>query len=97
STCGEALDAVAAVVALALSSQTPATTPAVQEHRESEPQAPRVVQQMVPRNDSGATTKSSARSWRLLAGLGVDVGTVARPTLLVAGGGALALGRAELR
>jgi hypothetical protein len=35
--------------------------------------------------------------WRLLAGLGVDLGTLARPTLLVAGGAALALGRAELR
>lgn len=105
--CDEALDAVAAVVALALSSPAdarPPETTAALRMDETQPETaitrPARAHERaahVRRIDAGAVPESRVRGVRLLAGLGVDLGMLARPTLLVAGGAALALGRAELR
>jgi hypothetical protein len=59
--------------------------------------AERAHPEAVPRPDDSAGDPRRARSVRLLATFGLDVGTLTHPTLLVAGGTALALGRAELR
>jgi hypothetical protein len=104
SSCDEALDAVAAVVALALSSladaqPAPAETAVAGEKEVTEPARAPASTLHSRRIDAGPAPGPHARvrGWRLLAGLGVDLGTLARPTLLVAGGAALALGRTELR
>jgi hypothetical protein len=106
SSCDEALDAVAAVASLALSSladaqSAPAETAlaGVETKEITAPARESASTAHVRRIDAGPAPGPNARvhRWRLLAGLGIDLGTLARPTPLVAGGAALALGRAELR
>jgi hypothetical protein len=113
-TCDEALDAVAAVVALALSSvataqpdaQAPVATVATPEQTPLEQAKQALLAQRPAREvasarrlgiDAADQTKAHRPGLRLLAGVGLDVGTLARPTVLAGGGAALALGRTELR
>jgi hypothetical protein len=111
-TCDEALDAIVAVVALALSSSAqeqahappdePARATAVATWAEApieQNSGPADGRARSSRVDGEAAdeTKSKAPSWRVLAGIGVDTGTLAQPTAVVGGGAALTLARAELR
>jgi hypothetical protein len=107
--CEEALDAVVAVAALALS-----TTAANLEHVQASTPTRAPLAALATRRAPGsapaattagvrvdqarpAATATDAAPWRIWLGAGIDAGSLAQPTALVTGGAARALQRAELR
>jgi len=107
SSCDEALAAVVAVTALALSStvqeapSTPAeAVPASSEPVSTEARAPLPASAIDDHGDDAPQTEPAEPTqerWRLLAGVGMDVGTLEAATLAIGVGAALRLGPGEAR
>ncbi|HMI92881.1 MAG TPA: hypothetical protein VK509_16010 [Polyangiales bacterium] len=106
--CDDALAAVVAVTALALSStpqEVPATAPATA-HASEQPavlvERASVVEQVsaIERESEGAQLEpgeASGGRWRMLGGVGMDVGTVDTATIAIEAGAALRLAGGEAR
>jgi hypothetical protein len=104
--CDEALEAVATVVALALSSESeetpegdePVSAPESALRDESTPKAASAAAEAA--RDRGVTRGPAPRSallWQVHGAAGLDVGTLAEPTAIVGAGLSAASGPAEMR
>ncbi len=97
-TCGEVIDAVVAIAALALG--TPHDEPLANEQAlqpTAEPPLPEPSSPAPGAVDAGRATTLESTSWRLLVGAGGDSGSLREPTLVLRLGAAAPLGPGELR
>lgn len=104
SSCDEALAAVTAIAALALSAFPQPESTAARRARVTPRAAPlevaaspRLAEAAAFRRDESLRDRGASRRWRVLAAAGVAAGGSVRATVLVLGGAAWELGRGELR